>query len=227
MAQRIDIWERLSDPEDGLTERKPEAAGERDFKETLVAFANSVPDGSEGVLFVGVGDKPGEILGCKGIESLQKTITRLCANECYPPVQHTCEASNIDGKAVLAVIVPYSANRPHFAGHAFRRVGAQNIKADERAYLDFIASRSSVGARVLENRGKVVQVRSYGKRIGDPRPQAPSYSEGGKFLLEVCDPHAVTLQDITSGKRVIEQLENFSVSYEASGELLFLVRNVR
>ena len=77
----MDIWERISHPEDGLTERKPERAGERDFKETLVAFANAVPQAGEGVLFIGVSDD-GSILGCNGIESLQKTINRISINDC-------------------------------------------------------------------------------------------------------------------------------------------------
>ena len=82
------VFDRISHPEDGLTERKTEGAGERDFKETVVAFANSVPQGSEGVLFIGVADKTGEILGCNGIESLQKNTRSnllkrmLSANYC-------------------------------------------------------------------------------------------------------------------------------------------------
>ncbi len=92
------IWDRISHPEDGLTERKPEGAGERDFKETITAFANSVLPGAEGVLFVGVADKTGEILGCKGIESLQKTISKLCSNDCYPPINHRLESREFEGK---------------------------------------------------------------------------------------------------------------------------------
>lgn len=218
------VWDRLSHPEDGLTERKPEGAGERDFKETLVAFANAVPQGSEGILFVGVSDK-GDILGCKGIDSLQKTINRICSNDSYPPILARFESKEFEGKAVLAVIVPYSAQRPHFSGHAFRRVGSQNVKADEAAYSDFIAARSSVGARILENRGNVVQVRSVGKKLGDPRPVPPNYSESGQFLIEACDPHTVTLQSTASNRRYVEQIENFSISSDPSGKLLLIVRD--
>jgi len=219
------VWERLSHPEDGLTERKPEGAGERDFKETMVAFANAVQPGSEGVLFVGVADKTGEILGCGGIGSLQKTITRICSNECYPPIAARFESRQFDGKAVLAVIVPHSTQRPHFSGHAFRRVGAQNVKSDEAAYSDFIVARSSVGAKILENRGKVVQLRMHGKKLGDPTPLPPNYSEGGQFVIRACDPHTVTLESIASNRRYVEQMENFLISYEPSGKLLLLVRD--
>lgn len=219
------VWDRLSHPEDGLTERKPEGAGERDFKEAVVAFANSVPQGSEGVLFVGVADKSGDILGCSGIESLQKTIFRICANECYPPITVRLESRQFDGKAVLAVIVPHSTQRPHFSGHAFRRIGSQNVKSDEAAYSDFIVARSSVGAKIVENRGKVVQLRTVGKKLGDPKPVPPNHSEGGQFMILECDPHTVTLESTASNRKYVEQMENFSISYEPSGKLLLIVRD--
>ena len=123
------------------------------------------------------------------------------------------------------MIVPHSPQRPHFSGHAFRRVGSQNIKSDEAAYSDFITARSSVGAKILENRGKVVTVRTHGKKLGDPKPLAPNVSEHGQFTIEACDPHTVTLQSIASGRRYVEQIENFSVSQEPSGNLLLLVRD--
>ena len=218
------VWDRVSHPEDGLTERKPERAGERDFKETVVAFANAVSQGSEGVLFIGVSDK-GDNLGCRGVESLQKTVTRIWANECYPPIAARFESRQFDGKAVLAVIVPHSTQRPHFSGHAFRRVGSQNLKSDEAAYSDFIVARSSVGAKILENKGKVVLVRSVGKKLGDPKPVPANYSEDGQFVIKACDPHTVTLESTASNRNYVEQIENFSVSSEPSGKLLLIVRD--
>ena len=168
------IWDRASNPEDGLTERKPESAGERDFKETITAFANSVPPGAEGVLFLGIADKTGEILGCKGVESLQKTISRICSNDCYPPIGHRLESKEFGGKIVLAAIIPHSGLRPHFSGHAFRRIGSQNIKSDEAAYSDFIVARSSIGAKILEHRGKVVLIRTQGKNLAITRHCRPT-----------------------------------------------------
>ena len=222
----MDIWERISHPEDGLTERKTEAAGERDFRETVCAFANSVPHGAEGVLFIGVSDKSGEILGCKGIESLQKTISKICSNDCYPPIPLRLESRDFSGKAVLAVVIPHSTQRPHFSGHAFRRVGSENRKSDEAAYSDFIVARSSVGAKILEYRGKPVLVRSQGKKLGDPKPLPPNYSEGGQYLIEACDAHTVTLSSLASGQRVFEQIENFSVSRDPkTGNVMFVIRD--
>ena len=220
------VWDRISHPEDGLTERKPEAAGERDFKETICAFANSVPLGAEGILFIGVADKTEEILGCKGVDSLQKTISKICSNDCYPPIPHRLESRKFDDKIVLAVIIPHSTQRPHFSGHAFRRVGSENKKSDEAAYSDFIETRSSVGAKLLEYRGKQVLIRSQGKKLGDSKPLPPNYSEGGYFLIEACDAHTVTLLNISSDRRLFEQVENFSVSRDPkTGNDMFLVRD--
>jgi len=218
------IWARLLLPEDGLTERKLESAS--DFKETVVAFANSVPQGSEGVLFVGIADKTSEIRGCKGVDSLQKTISRICLVDCYPPIPHRLETRELEGKVVLAVIIPYSAERPHFSGHAFRRIGSQTMKSDEATYSDFIVARSSVGAKIVENSGRVVLIQTHGKRLGDPRPLPPDFSEHGPFTIEACDPHTVTLKDVASGRKYVEQIENISISYGPSGQLLLLVRDV-
>ncbi len=222
----MDIWDRISHPEDSLTERKPEAAGERDLKETITAFANSVPRGSEGVLFVGVADKTAEIVGCKGVDSLQKKISKICTNDCYPPVQHQLQSRDFDGKTVVAVIIPHSTQRPHFAGHAFRRLGAQNVKSDETAYADFITARSSVGAKILELRGKTVRIRTLGKKLGNPHPLPGGYSEAPECLIEDCDAHVVTLTILASSQRVFEQLENFSISRDPNtGADMLLVRN--
>jgi len=221
------VWGRMKNPEDGLTERKPEGAGSSDFKETIVAFSNSVPEGALGVLFVGVANS-GEVLGCGGVESLEKSIARICENDCYPPITIRFECRAMDeGKPVLAVIVPHSTRRPHFAGHAFQRVGSQNRKADEPLYAEFIAARSTVGAKILANKGNVVQIKTVGKKLGNPAPLPPNYSEGGKFVIRDCDTHTVTLENISTNVRCVEQLENFSISADAAGQLLLLVRESR
>jgi len=127
---------------------------------------------------------------------------------------------------VLAVIIPHSTLRPHFSGHAYRRVGSQNIKSDEAAYSDFLVARSSVGAKILEYRGKVVLIRTQGKKLGDHKPLPLTYSEGGQFVIEACDPHTVTLQNVASGQKLFEQIENFFVSRDAStGQEMFVVRD--
>jgi hypothetical protein len=226
-AEWAKVWGRLRHPEDGLTERKTESAGSSVFKEVAVSFANGVPEGREGILFVGVANN-GDVIGCSNIDSTQKTITRLLEQECYPPVPARFEARAMEeGKEVLAVIVPFSRTRPHFTGHAYRRVGSENRRCDEEAFKDFITTRTSVGAKLLAHKGQVVRVRSYGKKIGNPSPLPPTYTEGGDYIIVNCDVHTVTLRNTGSDVHCVEQTENFSISADPAGKLVFIVREPR
>jgi hypothetical protein len=72
-----DLLRRLKDPEDQFTERKLEGVGAREFRKTIVAFANSVPEGQVALLFVGVGHR-GAIEGVNNPDSLQETIRLIC-----------------------------------------------------------------------------------------------------------------------------------------------------
>ncbi len=67
-----DLLERLNDNEDGFTERKTEAAKPLEFRQTLVAFANSVPEGQLAVLFIGVANN-GKVVGVTNSDSLQRS----------------------------------------------------------------------------------------------------------------------------------------------------------
>jgi predicted HTH transcriptional regulator len=54
MFKNDELLARLNSKEDNFTERKPEGAGTYEFRKTIVAFANSLPDNQTGVLFIGV-----------------------------------------------------------------------------------------------------------------------------------------------------------------------------
>jgi hypothetical protein len=87
-------------------------------------------------------------------------------------------------------------------------------------------ARSSVGAKLLEYRGKQVLIRSQGEKLGDSKALPPNYSEGGQFLIEACDAHTVTLRNTSSGQKLFEQIENFSVSRDPkTANDMFLVRD--
>src|SRR5881296_3700907 len=122
MAKHDELLARLSHKEDNFTERKPSGAKRDELRKTIVAFANSLGEGHTGVLYIGVADN-GVIQGVEGIDSLQKTVGRICADDCYPAIVPTCTSLNIGGKTILAVEISASSRRPHFAGPAFVRVG--------------------------------------------------------------------------------------------------------
>ena len=145
----------LNNFEDNFVERKPVGAGDRDFRKTLVAFGNSVPVGRTAVLFIGV-DNAGAILGLgdKSADSLQQTLFKIATDKCFPPIAFKTECLNVGGEKVLAVIVPASKEKPHFAGPAFVRIGARNQIASESQYQDLITSRNSKAWPILQLKGR-------------------------------------------------------------------------
>lgn len=85
----------LVNREDGFTERKPEGANSAELRQTGCAFANSVPEGRVGILFVGVHDKTGVNLGVNNSDEIQKRLRRLFQTDCYAmaasdPKQASC-----------------------------------------------------------------------------------------------------------------------------------------
>jgi hypothetical protein len=142
---------RLLDKEDGWTERKPKGVSTEDIRKTIVAFANSLPDGQQAILFIGVNDKTGAVEGVDDTDALQKNVRRA-AEKAYPPIRigHNSRALRVEDKSVVAVIVEASRNRPHFAGPSYVRVGSESVEASEEQFEELIASRTSVGRLILE-----------------------------------------------------------------------------
>src|SRR5262245_54498049 len=101
MLSDEELLQRLKSPEDLCTERKSKGASSEDIRKTLVAFANSVPEDREGVLFIGIGDQ-GEVLGVDDPDGLQKRIRTISGNKCYPPVTTQCRVLLVDGTQVVA-----------------------------------------------------------------------------------------------------------------------------
>jgi predicted HTH transcriptional regulator len=118
----------LGNHEDNFVERKSEGVTASELRQTVCAFANSVPEGRAGVLFIGIHDKTGEAVGIGNTDQLQKRVRDAAQSDCYPPITYTSEVLAVDGKAVVAVIVPHSATKPHFSGPAFVRVGSESRK---------------------------------------------------------------------------------------------------
>ncbi|HEX7333210.1 MAG TPA: ATP-binding protein [Pyrinomonadaceae bacterium] len=153
-----EIKRRLTDLEDGWTERKLQTVGGDDVRKALVAFANSLPDGEEALLFIGVADD-GTAIGVDNPDNMQKNVRRW-ADWCYPAIRHTSRVIESGGKHVVAVIVQPDHNRPHFAGPAYVRVGSESIKANEILFDELIASRMNKARPLLEamRKGELVSV---------------------------------------------------------------------
>lgn len=222
-----DLIRRLFNKEDGFTERKPEGAGKADFKKTLVAFANSVPEDITAILYVGVADT-GKLLGVSNSDSLQKTIRGICEKDCYPPIKFRSQDINPEGKDILAVIIPFNSNRPHFAGPAYIRLGSESVVASEEIFQQLIDSRTSKVAKILQWEGKIVTVKAIGKPLGstkypsDRRLRGAIHETHECEILE-CNSHYVRMKDISSGNYVSEPLSFIKLSHDEERYRLMLI----
>ena len=212
---RKELIDRLSLHEDSFVERKLEGG---DYKPTLVAFANSVPEGREAVLYLGVRDD-GEVAGVSNPDTLQKKIQRFCAESCYPPLSYTAELLPRDGKVLLAIVITSSKERPHFSGPAWTRRGSQNIRADAETYDHLVTSRHTKAAELLKYLGKQVTVLTWKNQLGHPEcadVKAGTSLHGplkqDEYTILDVNPFFVRLEK--QGRRVSEMLRNIDISYD-------------
>ena len=206
----------LGNHEDNFIERKPEGVSPSELRQTVCAFANTVPEGSVAVLFIGVHDKTGERLGVANPDQLQKRIRDACQGDCYPPITYTSEVlPPEDGKIVVAVVVPPSDAKPHFAGPAYVRVGSESPKASSQQYEELILSRVDKAREILTHKHEVFSVRGIGYKLGSNKPlHDGGYIEQCECRIEACTGHLVTFNDIGSGRRFSEPLEHVTINYD-------------
>ena len=201
-----EVQKRLFDLEDGLTERKPEGDS-GDILKTIVGFANSVQEDQTGILFIGVRDD-GTVTGLRNSDKLQKTVSDICAHKCYPQVKSTQRVLPHGGEHYLAVIVPFSTDRPHFGGPAWVRDGSKTVIASAQLFDELVHSRNSKVYEILKYKGKVVPVEIVSLWRGNPLPSAPIECR----ILE-CTPHYICLENLGSISEFSEPLENVSLKW--------------
>jgi predicted HTH transcriptional regulator len=148
---------------------KFEISDSRKIAKSLVAFANT--DG--GTLLVGVKDN-GKIAGVRTDEEAYM-IEAAASMYCKPKVEIHVRKWNVEGKAVLEVMVPKSPLSPHYAEASrnewlvFIRVKDENILAN--------SVHLKVWERKRQKQGVFIE-----------------YSEKEKFLLQYLEEHsAITI----------------------------------
>lgn len=183
-----DLLARMKNFEDHLVERKT-AKDEKDWKKTAVAFANSVPVGFPAVLYIGVKNN-GEIETPQpNLDEIQKKFNAQM-QRVYPRVAYVPKIITENGRQVLAVIIPGSESRPHFAGLSYVRRGSENIEASEEQFAELIARHNSKAARILGWKGRNITVMN---RTG--RPYSESQWPNSTVLID-CNQFYVTLQAV-------------------------------
>lgn len=211
------LLERLNNNEDGFTERKTEAAKPLEFRQTLVAFANSVPEGQMAVLFIGVAND-GKVIGVTNSDSLQKKLREIAENGCYPSVRCQSQVLTVDGKSVVAVLIEASSERPHFAGPAFVRRGSESVVASKQVYEELIASRNTKAGKLLRNKDQLITFR----QIDLDQWSRHKIRYDLECRIETCDAQVVHLHDVGSGRHFTVPLEIVRINTDQSKRRLML-----
>jgi predicted HTH transcriptional regulator len=155
-----EILRRLNSPEDSFVEKK--SLGDmRDVVKTCVAFANTCAvEDPPGILCYGVRDDGTIETSTANLDSAQKKI-REKLSEVYPPIEYKTRVIPKDGRSFLVLIVPGSANGPHFAGPAYVREGSSTVVASEELFPRIIDSRERKVRGILKWKDQRVLMRRY------------------------------------------------------------------
>jgi hypothetical protein len=199
-----DVRVRLTDLEDNFVERKTEGDSS-DWLKTVIAFANSTPVGYPAIMFIGVRNN-GEVQGLSNPDSTQKSLsTKL--QQSFPVPYYATRVLDADGKKYIAVIVPGSELRPHFAGQAYIRAGSQTVASSEDQFARLIAQRNSAAYELSKWVGKTISV-WHPQKTGVGYHPSNGYS--GEFVIVGYNNFYVT---VGSGSGM--QSMQMSFSYEA------------
>jgi hypothetical protein len=207
-----DLLARMRNFEDHLVERKT-VKDEKDWKKTAVAFANSVPVGLPAVLYIGVRDN-GEIeMPQQNLDEAAKRFNRQM-EKVYPRIAYVPKVISDGGRQALAVVIPGSELRPHFAGLSYVRRGSESIEASEEQFSELIAQRNSKAARILAWKGKAITV----IQLAQSRPGFGLIRKEWKPELTIsvanCDQFCVTLHAGTGAQNISFPLSQVEISFD-------------
>jgi hypothetical protein len=215
-------------PEDNFVERKPQSVKGHELRQTLCAFANSLDEAQTAVLFIGVDNKTGAIIGIDDAEKIQIRIGEA-GEECYPAILPSMTVLYKDGKQVLAVEVAHSKRKPHFAGPAYIRSGSRSVKASDSIYQDLLTSHCGKAGELLRLKGKYVTVRTINKRLGNHHQEfAPGVRREGMAEVVRVDPFSVTFNFTQySGETCTEPLHRIDLDWDGTNNRrMVIVRGV-
>ena len=205
-----DLLARMKNFEDHLVERKT-ISDQKDWKKTAVAFANSVPVGLPAVLYIGVRDN-GEIETPQhNLDDAQKKLNAQM-QKVYPRVPYVTKIITDNGRQALAVIIPGSELRPHFAGLANVRKGSESPEASEEQFAELIAQRNSKASRILSWRGNTISVIQHAMHPAGIGFNEMPWPEG--TVLVNCDQFYVTLLASPTGVPESFPLSRVEVNFD-------------
>lgn len=178
--------------------------------------------GDPTILFIGVRND-GAIEDQVNLDSLQRTLSEKLS-AAYPPIFYISKVGIKDGKQFLAVLVPGSEARPHFAGQAFVREGSRSVVASTALFEALIAERNS---KVREIRKAVGTVATFevdgGKKIYVVHILGTT--RGGKLAGTIvdCNQFYVTVESIVSkGNMISFPLRQIDINFDHTEDRLEL-----
>jgi hypothetical protein len=207
-----EFQQALRAEEDAYLERKPETANREEIRRTAVAFANTVEDGREAVLLIGV-DDAGNVSGVQNPDGKQKDVRRILTDDCYPPIQHQAQVFEVAGKSIVAITIQSSRLRPHFSGPAFVRRGAESVNATPAQYEDLIASRTDKCRVIQRWRDHTITVLEDRYRLNHGPVQGQWRAERECQIIS-CDSHTVRVRDIGPDEHFTLQLQQVEIGYD-------------
>jgi hypothetical protein len=204
--------------EDSFIERKSQT-DKSGWLKTVVAFANSTPIGLPAVLFIGVSDD-GVISASVDVERTMQAFSDYVAAHAWPPIFTLPRALTSQGNSCVAVIVPGSAERPHFAGRSFVRVGTQTKEASDEQFAALVASRSSKARAIQDWIGKDISWMNRNGALGDT-------FASGRTTVEGCNSHFATFAMRADGGYLdlySEPLSRLEISFDHKQQRLQIIR---
>jgi Schlafen, AlbA_2 len=236
MLNETQLLELLKSSETHWIERK-QSFNRSEVKEAIVAFANAVPENQHAVLFIGIGDD-GKFNHIENANKTQIRISAIAENECFPSVHCTPTIVRQGEKEIIAVVIEFSKDRPHFAGLPYVRVGSKTIKDRQKLQVlldDLIAGRNDKARRILREKGKLVSTvwcerqsarSNYGRsnrsegQLASLLLGAPSNKE---CRIEECDAHCVHLFEIATGEHISAPLDDVKIDFDHKKNRMKLV----
>jgi hypothetical protein len=201
-------------PEDNFVERKLQSVKADELRRTLVAFSNSLQAQETAVLFIGVDDRTGKIIGVDNADALEKRVAEA-GEQCYPVILPRMTGLHLEAKVVLAVEVGFSPDKPHFAGPAYVRSGSRSVKASDSLYRDLLTSHCTIAGELLKWKDKIVTVRLVNKKLGNTNPEWDPSSNGTRECRVVrSDPFSVALYELGSMGEYIEPLSRLDLDWD-------------
>ena len=121
----------------------------------------------------------------------------------------------MSGVEIVAIIVPFSANRPHFTGQSYVRRGSESIRASEEVFEELILSRNDKVRRILAERGNLISVQFIGNKGTQGSMDIKSIPrELRNYRIDQCDSHVVRFTDTNFGYLYSPSLEHVTIGFD-------------